>query len=404
MVQKPNRTTEGAALKRSGLPSIAWVLVGLLGVAALLLTLGQQDTETNPEVSSFSPSGISAFSELLKQNGVSVVVDQQPKPRLMPNDILVAFARKSPDEISLAANQNPEAEFRNYFWKQIQDGHSGILLNVDKDFSGGSKKVVEREPLLVNDSATGESFKVSTSLADQAEIDDPDELESMVDVTLWTNSNLAFLKAYRFKQGTALVVKDGIGITNRFIDKNDNARAFTSLISILHKPGSRVVFAEASFGNVHERGLLETIGPWANAAWQQLLFLGVVVVFTLGRRFGLPEETRTVQRGSRELLDAVGDTFHRAKSTQIALETAWLRADIELRLVLKLPKDASRDERDRLLPDTLQNALRRLEAAKQMDRVASDQALILIQKAQLEMDAFLGTRRSNSRRLAKLKK
>ncbi|MDR3687859.1 MAG: hypothetical protein P4L46_00670 [Fimbriimonas sp.] len=388
-------------MRRSGLPPIAWALAGLLCLAALLMSLGRQDYDASPEATSYSPSGVSAFCELLRRNGISVTIDRASRPRLGPNDIAVAFERRPVNTMDYLSSQ-PEDEFRAFFWKFIENGGEGLILPIQRDYYSASRTALAAPAKSVEDPTTGQQFKVSSSVSS-----DSDEEESVDDtasrMTLWHSADAAFLSAYKLSKGTALVAADGIGITNRFIDRYDNAKAFSSIFSILAKKGKRFVFTEASFGNVKDPGLLEWIGPWASAAWAQLVFLGVVVVFTLGIRFGLPEETRRIQRGSREMLDALADTFMRSRSTQAALTTAWDRADAELRTQLKLPRDASRSERDKLLPSNLQNALARLEIAKQQSYVPEEYALSLIRRAQSEMDSFLGHRRTRLRGLAKLK-
>ena len=162
------------------------------------------------------------------------------------------------------------------------------------------------------------------------------------------------------------------------------------------------MFTEASFGHIYDRGLLESIGPWANAAWQQLLILGIVIAFTLGKRFGLPEETKRTQRGSRELLDAIADTYQRAGTTQTALLNAYRDADSDLRTVLKLSKDSPRTDLDKHLPESLQKALARLEVGSEMTNMTQEQGLSLIKNAHREIDAFLGPKRPRARGLAKL--
>ncbi len=368
----------------------------------MLMSLGEQDTQVAPQVDSYSPSGISAFAEILKRQGFPIVVDQQPTYRANPNDVVINFVRKNSDDI-LMATQDAEDHFQTFFWSSIAKGATGIVVPLDLDYLKASQTASRNQPDTVKDTLTGEVFKVSRSRPADVEMDEPDGPATSVSFTIWTSKDQPFLKAHRVNNGTALVVRDGIGMTNRFIDHHDNARAFVSIVSMYLKPGGRVIFAEASFGNIHERGLLETIGPWANAAWQQLLFFGVVVVLTLGIRFGYAEESRRKQRGARELLEGLSDTFRRAKATDLALGTAWKRADSDLRLMLKLPKDASRAERDRHLPPSLQTALGRLEASMSMEQVSPDQALELIKRSQIEMDAFVGSHRLRLRRLAKLK-
>ena len=394
-------------MKKTGISPIAWVLVGLLAIASGLISLGQQDQTADPQVESFGPSGVSAFAELLRQKGVPVVINRRSKPMIENGDIAVAFKILSPPDtfgVAAASDEVKEDRFETAFWKFIKDGGVGIVLPLQKDYLEASRSSKSAAGQTITDLGTGEHFQISTSSTETASYSLPTSAEKAVRMGMWTDNNDGpFVSAYRLGKGSALVIHDGIGITNRFIDSYDNAKAFSSLFSIFLKSHKRVVFEEGSFGHVHDPGIVEAIGPWANAAWQQLIFLGVVVVYTLGKRFGTPDEPRPEQRGSRELLDAIGDTFRRAKSAQTALKSALAAADADLRIVLKLPKDASRAERDRLIPETLQNALTRLQAASEYPKVTSEDALDLINKAEQEMETFIGPNRAKLRSLAKLR-
>jgi len=389
-------------MKKSGLPPIAWGLAGLLCIAAMLISLGQQETKAKPEVGSVSPSGISILTELLRKNGTQVEVDQEQKPRLGPNDVAVSFEPISAHEFGADQVQaGGDSKFRDNFWNTIKAGGKGIVLPIQSDFLESSRAT---NLVTVKDEGSGDSFKISSSGDFQDKVVAVSPIDDCPALTLWRAGAAPFLRAYRVEKGSVLVASDGIGVTNRFIDKGDNAKAFATMLSIFAGKNSRLVFTEASFGNIHEKGILETIGPWANAAWQQLLFLGLVVVFTLGKRFGLPDERRPTQRSTRELVDAISDTFLRSRSTHLALATSWDRADADIRAALKLPKDATRAERDRLLPVNLQNSLARLEAARQLNRVPQEEALDLVRRAQTELDTFLAPHRAKLASLAKLKK
>ena len=151
-------------MKQSGLPNIVWVLLGLLCISAFLISLGQQDTDTSPEAESYSPSGISAFVELLRQRGVPVSIDQQPRPRLKPNDIAVAFDVTTKDNLGITDKDPEQSRFSTYFWKYIEDGGSGILLSVPKDFATASKSAADQKPAEIIDLTTGEKFKLNPRL------------------------------------------------------------------------------------------------------------------------------------------------------------------------------------------------------------------------------------------------
>ena len=166
---------------------------------------------------------------------------------------------------------------------------------------------------------------------------------------------------HQHDNGERLHVYSGIIATNRFIDKNDNAVEAVRLVRTVAKPGSRLVFLEAAFGNGSEPGVLETLGSWALAGWWQLLLLGGVVIYTLGKPFGYPDEERPMQRGGRELIDAVSNIYRRSRMTQLALHAMYDEADRQVRRKLKLPVDAPVSERNRLIPTDLATAFTNIE-------------------------------------------
>lgn len=391
-------------MSRSGLPTVTWLLAGLIVIASGLISLGQQDESADPKAKSYGPSGVSAFAELLKRNGISVEISRESKPKLTKGDVAVAFKVIGEQKLNLIddGSKQPEPFFDTQFWKFVENGGCGIILPLDKAYLDASQKTKEQPSTLVTDLSTHETFHVSTGGNLNADVFEAPEDDS-AELELWKDEDASFLRAFSHGKGAGLIVRDALGVTNRFLDKEDNAKAFMAIFSILTKSHKRVVFTEASFGNINDPGLLEAIGPWANAAWQQLIFLGIVIVFTLGKRFGTPDDVRLPQRGARELLDGISDTFKRNRATQAALATALRSADADIRLVLKLPKDATRAERDRLVPASLQNALARLQVASELPRVSQDHALDLILKAQSELDAFVGPNRAKLRSLAKLR-
>ena len=390
-------------MRKSGLPSIVWVLLGLLGMAACLLTLGQQDNLAEPASNSYGPSGTSALAEVLRHQGMQVETSNASNPRLLSEDVEVAFRVLDP-ELHIDMQEDKQmTPFETHFLEFLKQGGTGIILPLSRDFLDASRVTLKTPSRTVSTLAHRE-FKVTDSGLNSNEASD--RLLSKVKTTsipIWSDSKGSFLSAIQVGKGTLYLLQDGIGATNRFIDQQDNAKAYTQLFRVASKGSKRIVFAEASFGNVHNRGLLETVGPWANAAWQQLLFAGLVVAFTLGKRFGLPEEYRQPQRGSREYLDAIAETLKRTQSTRTVLKIALDQADADVRTVLKLAKDAPRIERDRQIPESLQNAFAKLLVNSDNPTVSKDHALSLILEMQKELDAFIGPNRAKLRSLAKLR-
>ena len=118
-----------------------------------------------------------------------------------------------------------------------------------------------------------------------------------------------------------------------------------------------MVFADASSGDSENPSYVQLIGPWAVGAWYQSLLLFTVVVFTLGKRFGLAAPDRTPEPSQRDLADALADTYARGRAGQIALNVIAADADVRVKSILRLPRSASMEDRNRRLPWPLAHAL-----------------------------------------------
>jgi len=372
-----------------GLPVFVWILFGLLALSGAVISLGQRETTTRPAADSFAPSGTSAFVSLLEKRGYKVRIDRWQNPRLSAGDLAIAFKAESPG-IHIST-ENESREFFDSLKKSIENGTDVILLPLRSDFEKVSREILTGKPVVSTERGSGAKFEIAMPANSEAADDsDPLAFEDGDSVGLWDTEAGWTLRAGQFGKGRLLQFSDGSFATNRFIDHADDARAALSAVSLLAKPGSTIVFTEAAYGNVETPSLLELIGPWALAGWQQLLFLGLIVVATLGTRFGIPDETRPPQRGARELLDAVADTYLRGRQTKAAMDAALYRTDNELRTELRLPRDATLRDRDSQLPPSLQKALYSLHAASEADeKPAPETALRLISAVRRETEAFL---------------
>jgi hypothetical protein len=180
------------------------------------------------------------------------------------------------------------------------------------------------------------------------------------------------------------------------LDQGDNAQFFLQTLRAFAPGAKRVVFSEASFGRARSVGVLETLGPWAEGGWYQILFLMAIVVITLNSRFGLPRQMRKPQTGTRELIDALTDTMIRAKATSLSLESSAEEADRRIRTLLKLPRDASDQERNRVLPEDVSMSLALVVAASSSKKVPPNEALKLTTDLEKKVDEFAASRRGIS--------
>ncbi|HSI72103.1 MAG TPA: hypothetical protein VK934_02915 [Fimbriimonas sp.] len=390
-----------------GLPRIAWVGLAILAIAGMMLSLGRRETSALPAADSFAPSGASAFFEMLKRQGYAVEISRDVRPKLKPNDLVVAFELLRPKSFwADVSAEDPEIEtptefdktFNKVLLEHFKNGGRAIFLPLQEDYLAASRTAVRSSPLQAVAATGGEPL--TTNLVLPVNLQNPlltelTQSSKHRPVTVWSGPNLLNLvEGVRIEKGVAFVPINGIIATNRFIDRVDNAQLLSQLVHTMAPKGSRIVFTEASFDNIDQKGLLEAIGGWLDAAWQQLLLLGLVIVYTLGKRLGFAEETRGKQRGSRELVDALADTMGRARASHLAMEVTLNRADAELRMALRLPRETSKEKRNDLLPPDLQTALRRLEAAALDKETSEKDALRLIKNVDAAMSAFLGARKA----------
>ena len=216
------------------------------------------------------------------------------------------------------------------------------------------------------------------------------------------NSGEPFAVLMANGKGILARTTDGLFTTNRFLDRADNADLALRLIKGLVPDGGRVVFTEASLGKGIENSLVNTLGPWATGAYIQVLALFLVIVLTLGIRFGLPELEKRKQAGQREMLDAIADVYRRARSTAVALDSAYVEADLRIRRGLKIPANATESQRNDLLPPELLRTMNEVDTlrkphvevdAKGRQRVTylanPDEAIKLIRRLEQQLETFV---------------
>ena len=389
------------------IPRAAFILVAVLVIAGILLTLGQREGYTNPIASSYNPSGLHAFQELLGQNGIPSLVTRNNAPRLRKSDLVIATYVQSDTDVS-AIETNLKAF--------VESGGRVLVLPFDNDFRARSKTAYQYPTQIVSN-ATGDTLKVHSSpldynnmLAFDGQVSGGGSFLSLnynsISFVPWSksarNSNAPMLVIESRGEGLLARASDGLFATNRFIDKEDNAQFALSVVRSMLPPEGRVVFAEAALGNGEEPTLASILGPWAVGAWNQFLVLCGVIVLTLGIRFGLPEVERRKQRGQRELIDAVADVYLRAKATSAALDSAYEDADRRIRRALKLPTHATFQQRDERLPESLAQNMQHLDQLRKplvltdskgrqrvVNRLQPTEALEFLRKLEDELASFI---------------
>lgn len=296
----------------------------ILGATSLLFVFGDQAASPSPSAYNTKGLGMAAFVELLEQTGHKVVVDRSRRPVFRADDLVIYGSEQ---DVLLNEIRELDSLMADAVVKHGDAGGRAIeLIFADNESSNAASSPTEfRVP-----GHRGRKFSIriddgskETSSGNQSPI-----LQGpFVLAELTTLGN----------RGAKLVINRGSIARNRFIGRDDNAEALVWMVDTMAKSGGRIVFAEATFGTPEQKGALDELGSWASAAWWQLIFIGAVIVYSVGRRFGLPTPEPYSQRGARELMGAVGDVLRRAKRHNYALTIIRTDAIHRLRNAYRMP-------------------------------------------------------------------
>ncbi|MBI5705860.1 MAG: hypothetical protein HZC36_02600 [Armatimonadetes bacterium] len=381
----------------------AWTLAGLLAISGALLTLGRTDNESNPDSVSFGPSGLSAFAEVLRQEGYRVRSERGLNGKIDAKALVVACIVEQPrsafEELDTEAPKlQPESPAVAVLRRHFQSGGTALVTSLPFSFVEATRLGESGQSAITDWIEAEESGKEPKPLAISGGKTTGisnwyRELPWLNNGGFWVRSdedgNLG-LELVLAEKGRMGFVSSGIGATNRFLSRADNATFWVQNVRTLAPPGSEVVFLEAAHGTVEEPSLILAIGEWAQAAWWQTGIMVLVLFLTLGKRFGLPSQPRGVEMGSKDLADALSSVMRRGKASPLAVEVLLKRMDRELRWKLKLPVDSPRQRRDELLPDALKAAIHEAEVLSK-ERGPRGAALAAMRRLEAEVRSFLGT-------------
>lgn len=355
-------------MKKGRLWMLGWVLLGLLFVAGGLLYLGKREGVAQPSAESYNPSGSRALAELLRRSGFEVKVDRTSKPKLEKSDLAVAFLVPASGFFGGTRPDDPEDPLRMTLREHLESGGRTVFLHVPREFGQASQLAYSsRHAVYLSGRMSDDpDFEISAG----ANLDEFYSYDAFVmdepGLSLATNEDEAeLIRLTNLQDGIIASVNDATSFTNRFLDQEENAAFAVWLFRTFTPETGRIVILEAMHAPPIDPGLLGMFGPWAVAGWWQAVFLFLVLAYTLGRRFGLPEKERTSQRGGRELVDAYADVLARAKMARVALKTIVQSADREVRKRFGIAVDLPPKRRNELIDAELAESLSRAEVASQ---------------------------------------
>ncbi len=366
-------------------------MLGLLVLATGLLLIGRSDSRANPSISNYGPSGLAAWAELLRRDGYQVRLERDPTPRFKEGEVVFAAEYRNPDEpFAYEDPSDPAAITSKLLGDYIVQGGKSVVVSIASDFESASKNATK--PLTLTNLSDGMTRKVNFqpgvvvggNYFDWLPVDSGLPGRSY---RTWSSAEEPFDGVISIGAGKCLVIYDGLPLTNRFLDQSENADVALSLIRSQVRPGSTIVFVEAFIGNIGEEGFIESLGPWAVAVRSQILILALVIVFSLGQRFGSPQMERVKARGTRELVDAVSDVFRRSRKDNFALELLYDDTMERIRIAMKRPIGTKRKDLLDLMPTELREACLNVGEAT-VSKIKQDQAMKLATQLLAELERF----------------
>lgn len=162
---------------------------------------------------------------------------------------------------------------------------------------------------------------------------------------------------------------------NEYVKQGDNAKFLGYLVTPLVPPGGHIVF----YTPPTDGSFLARLHPAAPSIWKQAILLGVIIIFTLGLRFGTPVVERIPQRGVGNLLLAFGNVMARGKRDHLAAALFERQINEQIRQALNLPADATLEQRNSYLEPDEVETLRRLNLGTQS--IQSPVPLEILRKA-----------------------
>ncbi len=364
--------------------NVAAVLAALLLAAIAVLFTDQTASNSWPSITSPRPSGTMAFAELLRREGYNVVLDRSARPGISKDDLAIAFFIADKSDFASVLTQSDEdsgfnpfnpnqAIFAESMTDHVAGGGSLLYLPMPSLFDAESKGM--RESTILT-GPRNQNYKARWENFERYSIARQDWSEGDYEGILWADPNGYGVILMGAKGKARIgVVSDAMMASNRYLDKEDHAALLLDTVARLAKPGAKVVFTEAAFGNVESRSLFGSLGSWAQALRIQALLLGLVIVYTLGKRFGQPEVEFQATKGARDMLTALSATMRSGKRRHLALHALYDDAIAQCRKIVRATRSMSDADVIARLPIELQNALMQIQRGSWQDAVAAAKML-----------------------------
>lgn len=282
---------------------IVWrVAVSLFAVVILSVILIRATRYSYTEdhgPTNFGESGTAALAELLRKQGYEVFI---PGKDRLPKDYvqMVTVNESSRDRFESFLEGLPTKKQSKVIALDFPDARP-------KDFAVPVASYVDQDDLGMIKPFEGNDLFFRRKLVKRV---DPYAIVSTKNSEQWV------VEISQSPSLSVVQVNCAYWLTNEYIDQANNASVIMGALKAYLPKETPIVF---SSGFEDPVGVTEKMGPFYVGALNQLKVLILVILISLSFRFGLAPETRAIQRGGKELVDALAILTFRKGQNQWAL-------------------------------------------------------------------------------------
>ncbi|HLO99744.1 MAG TPA: hypothetical protein VK171_14215 [Fimbriimonas sp.] len=296
-----------------------WVLA-LVVVGFVILKSGRYSITSDLSLSSYTPSGTSAFLELTKRLGYLPTLDDTIAPNL--------------DNVSVIPYPADDSEaVRDFLAEHIKPGSTTLLLGVETE---RVKDTASNVNYTVMEPGQNKKFSIFTPSPYGSGSDwlrGERTWASDADGSTLMQSDYGHkVRVYKLNGGTVIAVDSANFIQNHLIDKGQNAEMASALLAYATGGVKNVNVVNYFAGKNINNSIIARLGAPFESGWSQLWVAATLIFLANCVRFGKPPIRRAKQGSQHELALAIAQTLRTSRNP------AWALREILDRTMLALER------------------------------------------------------------------
>lgn len=299
-----------------------WVLA-LVVVGFVILKSGRYSIVSDLSLSSYAPSGTSAFLELTKRLGYNSTLDETIAPKM---DHVSVIPYDSGDDA---------AAVRDFLVENVKPGSRTLLLGVETERVKEEASVIN---YTVMEPSAAKKFGIHTIPSSNGGFNeawlagDGTRVSASSANTLMQSDYGNRVRIYKLNGGTVIALDSANFIQNHLIDKGQNAEMISALLAYAADGSKNVNVVNYFAGQKVNTSIIARLGAPFESGWSQLWVAAALIFLANCVRFGKPPIRRAKQGSQHELALAIAQTLRTSRNP------AWALREILDRTMLALER------------------------------------------------------------------